>query len=165
MSEDRDRFDLDALCVRGDDDLAHLVVCVRLGVGDRHDYAEGGALGARREPLRPVDHPLAVLEHRRRSESGGIGPRDIGLGHREERPRLASHKGPEVGVLLLLRAEKVEDLTVSGVGCLAVEDVLRPGDPPDLLVERGVGEKAGPGPARLGRQVGRPQAHLLGAPS
>jgi hypothetical protein len=54
----------------------------------------------------------------------------------------------------------VQDLAVACVRSLAAEHELRPDAAPDLLVQVRVDEEALPGPARLGRQVRRPQTVL-----
>src|SRR5262249_14790584 len=87
-----------------------------------------------------------------------IGAGDVRLRHREERTRVALDEGPEPAFPLLVGTEQVQDLTVPGVGCLAVEHVLRPGHAADLLVQVGVAEEAFASAAGLGRQVRRPQA-------
>ena len=62
----------------------------------------------------------------RRPQPGRVRAGHLGLGHREERPRLALDERPQEPLLLLVRAEQVEDLAVAGVRRLAVEDELRP---------------------------------------
>ena len=92
-----------------------------------------------------------------------VRPRDVRLGHGEERPRLPLHERPQELLLLLLGAEQVEDLAVAGIRCLAVEDELAPEAAPDLLVQVRVGEKALAGATSLGREVRRPEPFGLGA--
>ena len=57
----------------------------RVRVGDREHDRERRPVGAGREPLVPVDHPLVAVEHRARAQRGRIGAGHVGLGHREER--------------------------------------------------------------------------------
>jgi hypothetical protein len=64
-------------------------------------------------------------------------------------------------LLLLGRAEHVEDLRVAGVGRLAAEDELRVRRAPDLLVQVRVREEALAGPSGLGRHVRGPEAGVL----
>ena len=86
-----------------------------------------------------------------------IGARHVRLGHREERPRPPGDERLEEPLLLLRRAELVQDLGVAGVGRLAAEDELRPVGAADLLVHAGVVEKAVAGAAGLRRHVRRPE--------
>ena len=60
-----------------------------VGVGDGHHDPERRALGARREPLVAVDHPVVAVADRARAERRRVGARHLGLGHREERADLA----------------------------------------------------------------------------
>ena len=108
----------------------------------------------------PVDHPVVAVPHRARLEQRRVGAGDLGLGHREERPRLAGDERAQEALLLVVRAEQVQDLGVPGVRCLAPEHELRVCGAPDLFVEAGVVEKAEPGPSRVGRHVRRPEASL-----
>ena len=133
----------------------------RLGVGDGHDDPERGALGARREPLRPVDHPLVALAHRACLQERRVRPGHVGLGHGEERADLAGDERAEEALLLLLGAEHPEDLAVARVGRLAAEDELGVRGAPDLLVQVRVGEEALAAATGLGREVRRPQPGLL----
>ena len=149
--------------VGGDED--HRPAPVRLGirVRDREDDGEAGSVGAAREPLVPVDHPVVAVPHGTRLEQRRVGAGDVGLGHREERPHLAGDERAQEALLLLVRAEQVQDLRVPGIGRLAAEHELRVRRAPDLLVEAGVVEEAEPGPSRLGRHVRRPEARLARA--
>ena len=72
--------------------------------------AERRAVGAGREPLVPVDHPLVAVAHRARAERGRVRAGDLGLGHREERADLARDEREEPALLLLGRPEHVQDL-------------------------------------------------------
>ena len=93
-----------------------------------------------------------------------VGAGHLGLGHREERPQLAGDERAQPALLLLGRAEEVQDLAVARVGGLAAEDELAPHRAADVLVQIRVVEEAGAGAARLGRHVRRPQperAHLV----
>ena len=130
---------------------------LRVRVGDRHQDREAGALRARREPLAPVDHPLVAVAHGPRLQPGRVRPGHVRLGHGEERPDLARNERTQPRLLLLVRAEQVQDLAVARVRRLAAEDELGPDAAPDLLVQVRVGEEPLPGPARLGRQVRCPQ--------
>src|SRR5439155_9028191 len=90
VTKGRDRpYDLKAGRVRGDDDLAEALMRRRVGIGDRHHDRERRALGARAEPLVRVDHPGIAIALGSRTQAARIGPRDLGLGHREERADLA----------------------------------------------------------------------------
>jgi hypothetical protein len=108
-----------------------------------------------------VDHPFVAVEHGRRPELRRVGARHLGLGHREEGAGRPLDERPQKALLLLLRAEHVEDLAVARVGRLAVEHELRPHAAADLLVQERVLHEAGACAARLGRQVRRPDARRL----
>ena len=103
-----------------------------------------------------VDHPLVAVLHRGRPELGRIGPGDLGLGHREERARGALDERAKEALLLLVGAEHMQDLAVTGVGRLAVEDELGPHAAADLLVQQRVLDEAGARAARLRWEVRRP---------
>src|SRR5207302_6870260 len=104
-----------------------------------------------------------AVEYRRRPQAGRVGARDLGLGHREERPRVADDERPEPAILLLLGAEEMQNLAVARVRGLAVEDELPPDAAADLLVQVRVGEEAAARPAGLGREVRRPEPFRLRA--
>ena len=133
----------------------------RIGIGDDHDDAEARTVGARREPLVRVDHPVVAVAHRAPLQERRVGARDLGLRHAEERPRLACDERLEEPLLLVGRAEQVQDLAVAGIRRLAAEDQLRDEAAPDLLVQVRVLEEAAAGAARLRRQVRRPQVRAL----
>ena len=154
-------LDRHARRIRRDDDLAHPLVRRLVRLGHRHHDPERRALRAAREPLAAVDHPLVAVEPRGRLQAGRVGARDVGLGHREERARVAVDERLQPPLLLLVRAEEVEDLAVARVGRLAPEDQLRDEAPPDLLVEVRVLDEAAAAAARLRRQVRRPEACVL----
>ena len=105
-----------------DDDHRRAPVRLRVGIGDEHDDPEAGAVGARREPLVRVDHPLVAVAHRAAAQERRVGAGDLGLGHAEERARLAGDERPQPALLLLLGPVQVEDLAVARVGRLAAED-------------------------------------------
>ena len=111
-----------------------------------------------------VDHPVVAVAHRAGAERRRVGARHLGLGHREERPDPAGDEREKPALLLLVGAEEVQDLGVAGVRRLAAEDELAPHGEADLLVQVRVVEEAGPGAARLGRDVRCPEsepAHLV----
>jgi hypothetical protein len=136
-------------------------VRVRLRIGDDHHHAEAGAVGARREPLVRVDHPVAAVLLGAPAQQRRVGAGHLGLGHPEEGARRAVDERLEEALLLLRRAVQVQDLGVPGVGRLAAEDELRDEAAPDLLVQVGVLEEAAAAPPRLGRQMGRPESGRL----
>ena len=113
------------------------------------------------------NHLCALITHSSPSRTarlrkpGRIGARDLRLGHAEERARLPGDERLEELLLLLARAEQVEDLAVAGVGRLAAEDQLRDHAAADLLVQVRVLEEAAARAARLRRQVRRPEAGVL----
>ncbi len=109
----------------------------------------------------PVDHPLVPVLHGTCAKAGRVRARDLRLRHREERAHIPGDERPEPALLLLVRPEVPEDLSVAGVGRLAAEDQLRPDRAADLLVQVRIHEEAPVGAARLGRQVRRPQTLLL----
>jgi hypothetical protein len=153
--------DLQAGGARRDDDLGHAPVRRLVGLGDQHRDREGRALGARAEPLVPVDDPLVTVGNRGRPQPGRVGAGHLRLGHREERADLAGDQRHQPALALLLGAELVEDLGVARVGSLAAEDQRRPVASPDDLVQVGVGKEAEAGPARLGADERRPQPGRL----
>jgi len=118
-------------------------------------------VGARREPLVRIDDPFVAVAHGAAEQTGRVGAGHLGLGHPEERARIARHERCEEALLLLRRAEHVEDLAVAGIRGLAPEDELRVHAAADLLVQVGVLEEAAPRAAGLGRQVRRPKACIL----
>ena len=133
---------------------------VGIRIGDREHDPERRPVCAAREPLAPVDHPVVAVEHRPGAEQRRIGARHVGLGHREERSRPARDERLEEALLLLRRAELVQDLGVARIGRLAAEDELRPVRAPDLLVHAGVVEEPFARPACLRRHVRRPEPRL-----
>ena len=163
VPEDRHRLDREPRRVGWDDDLAHASARLGAGLGDRHHDSECRALGAGGEPLPSVDHPLAAVRHCRRLQACRIRPGHVGLGHGEERASLAVDERLQPALLLLVGAEQVQDLAVAGVGRLTVEDVLRPRDAPDLLVQVGVGKEALARATCLRRKMRRPEPLRLGA--
>ena len=144
-----------------DEDHRRALVRVGVGIGDDHDDAEARAVGAGGEPLVRVDHPLVAVAHRAAAQAGRVGAGDLRLGHAEERPRRARDERLEELLLLLVRAEQVQDLAVARVGRLAAEDELRDDAAADLLVQVRVLEEAAARAAGLGRQMRRPQARVL----
>src|SRR5207237_10293706 len=99
------------------------------------------ALRARAEPFVRVDHPRVARALRSRTQAARIGPRDLRLGHREERADLARDERAEPARLLLGRPELVEDLGVAGVRRLAAERARRHQAAADALVGVGVRDK------------------------
>ena len=86
VAHDDDRaHDLDARRVGGDDDLRRARVRRGVRVGDGHHDPERGAVGARREPLVAVDHPVVAVADRAGAERRRVGAGHLRLGHREER--------------------------------------------------------------------------------
>ena len=153
--------DLEAGRVRGHEDLAHPPVRRRVRVGHRHHDPEA------RASAEEENHLCPSITHSSPSSTAVVQPRRVGIGedpvagHQEERARRPVHERLQEALLLLLRAEEVEDLAVAGVGRLAVEDELRPRAAPDLLVQQRVLDEAGAAAARLVRQVRRPDPRSL----
>jgi len=110
-----------------------------------------------------VDHPVVAVADGPRPQLSRIGPRDFGLGHREERARLARDQRRQESFLLLGRAVEVQDLAVPGIRRLAPEDQLGVRGAADHLVQVRVGEEALAGAARLGWEVRRPQPFVARA--
>ena len=163
MAEHRRRsHHLETGGVRRDDDHRPAQVRLRVGIRDGEHDPEAGSLGARREPLVPVDHPLVPVEDGTGAQCRRVRAGDLGLRHGEERPHLAGDQRREKPLALVVRAIEMEDLGVPGVGCLAAEDELRPERPADLLVHAGIGEEAESRPTRRRRDVRRPQTGRLG---
>ena len=144
-----------------DEDHRRAPVRVAVGVGHDHDDAEARTVGAGGEPLVRVDHPFVAVALGAALQQRRVGAGDLGLGHPEERARLAGDERHEEALLLLGRAVEVEDLAVARVGRLAAEDQLRDEAAADLLVQVGVLDEAAAGAAGLRRQVRRPQARVL----
>src|SRR5581483_180758 len=161
VAEHGDRRDRQPGGVGRHQELRVAAVRGRVRVGQRHHDAEPGVLGAAREPLDPVQHPLVALADGAHPELRRVGAADVGLRHREEGARRPLDERPQEPLLLLGRPEVVEDLPVARIGRLAVEDVLAPDRPADLLVQVRVGEEALAAAAGLGRQVRGPEAGLL----
>ena len=144
-----------------DDDHRRAPVRLRVGIGHEHDDPEAGAVGARREPLVRVDHPLVAVPHGPAAQQRRVGAGHLGLGHAEERAHLAGDERREPALPLLLRPVEMQDLAVPRVGRLAAEDQLGDEAAADLLVQIRVLEEAAAAAARLRRQVRRPEARLL----
>jgi hypothetical protein len=162
MAEHRHRaHDLDTGRVRRDEDLRSARVRRPVGVGDSHHDPERRAVRPRGEPLVTVDHPLVPVAPRARLQRRRVGAGLVGLGHREERADLAGDEREEPALLLLGRAEEMEDLGVARVGRLAPEHELGVGRAADLLVQVRVREEPATGPPGLGRDVRRPEPGLL----
>ena len=151
--------------VRGYDDLRGAAMRLGLWIGDRHHDPEGRPLGARREPLVAVDDPLVTVPHRPRPEPRRVRPGHVRLGHREERADLPGDQRPEPALLLLLRPELPEDLSVSRIRGLAAEQQLTPERAPDLLVQERVCEEAPVRAAGFRRQVRGPKTFVLRDPA
>ena len=143
-----------------DEDHRRTPVRLCIGIGDDHDDAEAGTVCTRREPLVRVDHPLVPVPHRSALEERRVGAGHLGLGHPEERARVARHERLEKPLLLLGRAVEVQNLAVAGVRRLTAEDQLRDEAAPDLLVQVRVLDEPAARAARLRRQVRRPQSRL-----
>src|SRR4029079_8094034 len=127
-------------------------------VSGREGSAEARAVGAAREPLLAVDHPLVAVGDRTRAQQGGVRARDLRLRHREERARAPGNERLEELFVLLRRPELVQNLGVSGIRRLTTEDELRPVRSADLLVEAGVVEKTLAGSSGFRRHVRAPKA-------
>ena len=162
VPHDRDLpHELVARRVGRDEDHRRAPVRLCVGIGDDHDDAEARAVGAGREPLVRVDHPLVAVALRATAQERRIGAGDLGLGHPEERARRTGDERLEEPLLLCVGAEQVQDLAVPGVGRLAAEDQLRDEAAADLLVQVRVLEEAAARAARLRRQMRRPEARVL----
>ena len=94
-------------------------VGVVLGAGD--EDGEVGPVGVGDEPLVPVDHPLLAVLVALRLDQRRVGAGDLGLGHREARPRRALAQRAQVLLLLLVGAPVQQGVHVALVGRLAVE--------------------------------------------
>ncbi len=155
-------YELVSWRVGRDDDHRRTAMRLCVGIGDDHDDPEAGAVRARGEPLVRVDHPLVAVELGSTLQARGVGAGDLRLGHPEEGARRTGDERLEEATLLVVGAEHVQDLAVAGIGRLASEDELRIRASPDLLVQIGVLDEAAAAAARLGRQVRRPEAGVLG---
>ena len=159
--------DLDTGRVHRHEDLRLPVVRGRLRTRhdhDDHDLAAGVA-GTRDVVLLAVDHPLVAVELGTARDVGGVGRRDVGLGHRVRRADLTREQRLEPRPLLLGCAHPLEHLHVARVGCRAVEDLGRDRVLAELrrdvrVVEvretdagRGVGEEEVPEPGGTGLRL------------
>ncbi len=145
---------------RDDEDRGLLVDVLMVGIGDRIDDQDRRAVGAGREVLLAVDHPLAVLPLRPGLEGGGV--RAAGrLAHRERRADVAVQQRPQPLFLLLRRAVVGDDLGVAGVGRLAAEDRRRHAVAAQLLVHQAQLQLAVALAAKFGAEVAGPQALRL----
>ena len=126
-----------------DDDLAHAPSRLGVGLGDRHDDPERRALGAGREPLAAVDHPLVAVEHRGRLQTRWDRHPDTSGSVIEKNDRTSpatsgfSQRSCCSGVPNWWR---ISPLPASGAWQLKTYCAQR--DAPDLLVQVGVGEEA-----------------------
>ena len=84
-----------------------------LGPVTHHD-CHGCADRSRGEPFVAVDHPLVAVEHGLGAKRcRRVGPRDLGLGHREATPDLSLEQWHEPARALLVRSVLGEDLPCS----------------------------------------------------
>mmetsp|Transcript_4127 Transcript_4127/g.7717 ORF Transcript_4127/g.7717 Transcript_4127/m.7717 type:complete len:257 (-) Transcript_4127:476-1246(-) len=148
----------------GERDQNHRVLLVsglviRVAVPAHEDeHLQFGVAPVARPPLLAVeDQPVLRLSDGR-AHVGGVAAGDSRLGHSEAAPDALLHEGLEVGRLLLLCAEHVEDFHVARVGGLAVEALARDERPPHLLRDRSVLEVGAP---RYGRQEEVPKSGLF----
>ena len=137
---------------------------VRLGVrvGDGHDDPERRALGARREPLVAVDHPLVAVAHRARPQRRRVGARAprARSSRRTTAPRRRRAAGASAPSARRCRTcHRISALPASGAW--QPKTSWRPERAPDLLVQVRVDEEAPARAAGLGRQVRRPEPLLL----
>ncbi len=123
LSEDVHRADdLDPRGVDGHEDLRVVLTARAVVVGpdhDDHDLAPWVS-GTGDVVLLAVDHPLAVLQHRPGRDVLGVRGGDVRLRHGIGRPDLAVEQRLQPPLLLLGRADPLEDLHVAGVRCGAV---------------------------------------------
>ena len=117
-----------------DDDLARAPVRLGVWIGDGHDDRERRSLGARREPLVPVDHPLVAVVYRARLQRRRVGSGTSGSVI-EKNDRTSPATSGRAIAPSARRPEQVEDLAVARVRRLAVEDELRVARAADLLVQ------------------------------
>ena len=97
-----------------------------------------GVPDAGRPPLAPVDHHLVAVDDRRGLHVGGVGRRDVGLGHRERAADPAVEQRLEPLRPLRVGAVAQQHLHVAGVGRVAVEDERRDRRAPGELGDRRV---------------------------
>ena len=152
--------EFEAGSVGRDDDHARPLVRRGVGVGDRHDDGEVGAVGRRREPLVAVDDIVVTVLGCRGVHHHGIGPGHVRLGHRATATDLALDKRAEEALALLVGGVHVEDLDVACVGGLAPEHGVAKWRAAKRLGEHAVVDQAQAEPAVLDRVVRRPQLHL-----
>src|SRR5205085_6134996 len=128
-----------------DEDHRRALVRRSIGIGHDHHDAEARAVGTGREPLVRVDHPLVAVALGAAAKQRRVGAGNLRLGHTEERAGLAADERSQEALLLLVRPEEVEDLTVPGIGRLTAEDELRDEAAADLLVQIRVLDETAPG--------------------
>ena len=109
--------------VTGDQHHGLLPVGGGVGVGLAHDDEDLAAFvgGSGDPPLVAVDDVVVAVAPDAGLEVGGVGARDVGLGHRERRPDPCIEQRFEPLLLLLVGAEQVHGLHVAGVGRLTVD--------------------------------------------
>ncbi len=135
-------------------------VGIVLGAGD--EDGEVGPVGVGDEPLVPVDDPLVAVLVGVGLDQRRVGAGDLGLGHREARPRRALAQRPEVLLLLLVGAPVQQRVHVALVGRLAVEHPRAVGRLGRLGLHHRQLDVAEAHAAPLRRHVRQPEAGLLG---
>jgi len=143
------------------DDHARAQIRRGLGIGDRHDDRELGAVGRGAVPLLAVDYVIAAVLHRRGIHHDRVRAGHFDLGHREAASDFSLHQRPQIFLLLLLRSVFMQDFNIARVRRLTAEDEMPEGTAPQLLRHKRVLHEVEPHSAELLRVVGRPQLHLL----
>ena len=124
-----------------------LVAVGVLGIRLAHDDqdAAAGVERARGPPLAAVDDVVVAIPLDPGLDIGGVGGRDLDLGHGEGGADLAGEQGHEPLRPLRLGAIADQHLHVAGIGRRAIEDLGREVGAPHLLARRRIVEVGEPG--------------------
>ena len=119
---------------------AGVVLEVLRGVAQAHEDRDPavGVPDSGRPPLAAVDDHLVAVDHGGRLHVGGVGGRDVGLGHRERRADLAGQQRLQPLRPLLVGSVAQQHLHVAGVGRVAVHHQGREVAAAGGLGDRGV---------------------------
>ena len=108
-----DAHDLEAGKVRRHDEGRH-VVLLRVRIGDREDDQHAGRPAGGDELFRSAQHPVVAVAARAGLQRAGVGA-GLRLGQREAADHLAARQGPEIALLLRLRAEAQDRQAGDGI--------------------------------------------------
>ena len=121
--------------IKRNDDLACLTMSFRFGVGHGHDDGEGRTVRSRREPLVSVDDVGISIPHGCRFHDRRIRAGRIGLGHGKATSNLSCCERAKIFVFLLGRSVLGENLHVSRIRSLTVEDEMGEGTTAEFFAD------------------------------